>query len=61
MRSLIEMGAALACGQQVFLISDGWWSVQNHPLVRKFRKLEGCGRRDRFDGAGEQARRLASI
>ena len=38
--SLIEMGAALARGQTVFLVSDQWCSIQNHPQVRKYRKLE---------------------
>jgi hypothetical protein len=38
--SLIEMGSALASGRRVFLVSDNWWSIQNHPNVRKFRRLE---------------------
>jgi len=38
--SLIELGAALAFGRQVFLVSENWWSVEHHPRCRKFRRLE---------------------
>src|SRR5215831_12920664 len=31
---LIEMGAALASGRQVFLVSENWWSVEHHARVR---------------------------
>src|SRR5262245_50320154 len=38
--ALIEVGAALAAGKQVFLVSPDWWSLGNHPLCRLFETIE---------------------
>jgi hypothetical protein len=37
--SLTEMGAGLASGAQVFLVSPHDWSVKHHPRVRSFSTL----------------------
>src|SRR5262245_58047803 len=38
--SLIEMGAALASGAQVYIVSPHWWSISHHPDCRVFPDLE---------------------
>jgi Nucleoside 2-deoxyribosyltransferase len=38
--ALIELGAALAFGKTVFLVSDTWRDIEHHPRVQKFRRLE---------------------
>jgi len=38
--ALLEVGAALASGKQVFLVSDYEWTVSHHPLCRTFDSLE---------------------
>jgi hypothetical protein len=38
--AIAELGAALAAGKQVFLVSENWWSIEHHPRCRKFRRLE---------------------
>jgi hypothetical protein len=50
--SLIELGCALASGRQVFLVSDNWWSVQNHPRCRVFSTLEAAIEAIRGDASG---------
>jgi len=37
--ALVELGAALAAGKRVFLVSPHWWSFQHHPRVRCFETL----------------------
>jgi hypothetical protein len=37
--ALIEMGAGLAAGKQVFLVADYDWSVAHHPRCRRFKTL----------------------
>jgi hypothetical protein len=37
--ALIEMGAALGSGKEVYLVSETDWSIRHHPGVRPFRRL----------------------
>jgi hypothetical protein len=37
--SLIESGAALAAGKQVYVVSDDWFSFSHHPRCRVFPTL----------------------
>jgi hypothetical protein len=37
--ALVEMGAALASGAQVYLVTDNDWSTKHHPAVRCFKTL----------------------
>jgi hypothetical protein len=39
MGALVELGAGLASGAQVFLVTDHQWSVAHHPRVRSFPNL----------------------
>jgi hypothetical protein len=39
---LIEVGAGLALGKQVWVVSPHWWSFSNHPSVRTFTTLEAA-------------------
>jgi hypothetical protein len=38
--AIAELGAALASGKQVFIVSTSWWSIEHHPLARKFERIE---------------------
>lgn len=38
--ALIEIGAALAAGKQVFVVSEYEWTVAHHPKCRVFESLE---------------------
>ena len=58
---LIEMGAALASGRQLFLVSENWWSVEHHARVRKFKSLEHAVTAIKAMQTGEGARRLAVV
>jgi len=57
--SLVEMGCALAMGRQVHLVSENWWSIQNHPNVRKFGTLEDAIAAIMAQVAGEKSRQDA--
>jgi hypothetical protein len=57
--ALIEMGAALAFGRQVFLVSETDWNVGHHPRVRRFRRLEDAVAAIKAMEAGERANQLA--
>jgi hypothetical protein len=37
--ALVELGAALARGRRVFMVSDRDWSFRHHPLVTSFKTL----------------------
>jgi hypothetical protein len=54
--ALVEMGAALALGRQVFLVSEADWNVGHHSNCRRFRRLEDCIAAIRAIEAGERAR-----
>jgi hypothetical protein len=54
--ALIELGAELAFGKQVFLVSENWWSIEHHPRCRKFRRLEDAIAAIKAIEAGERAR-----
>jgi len=58
--ALIEMGAALAAGRQVFIVSPYEWSVANHPRCRTFRTLHDAVHAIMAMTAGERARRDAA-
>jgi hypothetical protein len=53
---LIELGAALAGGAQVFVVSPDWWSVSHHPRCRVFDSLEAAIAAIVAMQAGERAR-----
>jgi hypothetical protein len=38
--AIAELGAALAAGKQVYLVSPYEWSIAHHPNVRRFATLE---------------------
>jgi hypothetical protein len=40
MGALVEAGAALGAGRQVYLVSDHAWSWRHHPNVRNFESLD---------------------
>jgi hypothetical protein len=40
--ALIEVGAALGAGKQVYLVAPHNWSFQHHPRVRRFVTLEAA-------------------
>jgi hypothetical protein len=40
MGALLETGAALGAGKQVWCVSPHRWSFRHHPLVRNFETLE---------------------
>jgi hypothetical protein len=40
--ALLECGAALASGKQVFVVSTQEWSFRHHPKVRCFSRLEAA-------------------
>jgi hypothetical protein len=40
--ALIEVGAALGAGKEVYLVSPHNWSWQHHPRVRVFATLEAA-------------------
>jgi hypothetical protein len=56
---LIELGAALAAGKQVFIVSKNFWSVEHHRRVRKFDDLESAIRAIKAKQAGTAARAAA--
>jgi hypothetical protein len=56
--ALIEMGAGLAAGAQVFLVSDSPWSVANHPRVRTFPSLADAVAAICAAADGERQRRV---
>jgi hypothetical protein len=37
--SLVEMGAGLAGGAMIYLVTDNDWSTKHHPRVRSFNTL----------------------
>jgi hypothetical protein len=53
---LIEVGAALALGKQVWVLSPYWWSFSNHPHARTFTTLEAAVAAIVARTAGERAR-----
>jgi hypothetical protein len=59
MGALIEVGAALGAGKQVFLVSPHNWSFQHHPRVRRFDTLEAAVAAIMAGAAGEKARQAA--
>ena len=54
--ALVELGCALAMSRRVYLVSENWWSIQNHPSVRKFRALEDAVSAIMAACAGEASR-----
>src|SRR5262249_44207789 len=40
--ALVELGAALAAGKRVFLVSPHWWSFQHHPACALLRDACRC-------------------
>lgn len=56
MGALVELGAGLASGAQVYLVSDHEWSVRHHPRVRCFTSLEQATEAIIARDAGEKAR-----
>lgn len=56
MGALVEMGAGLAAGKMVYLVSDHEWSVRHHPRVRCFTSLEQAIAALIAGDAGEKAR-----
>jgi nucleoside 2-deoxyribosyltransferase-like protein len=59
--ALIEMGAALACGAQVFIVSDDSWSVSHHPRCRVLPDLEAAITALVAMSKGEKSRQLAMV
>jgi hypothetical protein len=42
MGALVECGAALGAGKQVFLVTPHDWSIEHHPRVKRFPTLEAA-------------------
>jgi hypothetical protein len=40
--AIAEMGASLAAGKQVYIVSQNFWSIEHHPRCRKFSNLESA-------------------
>jgi hypothetical protein len=40
--AIAELGASLAAGRQVYIVSQNFWSIEHHPRCRKFRDLEAA-------------------
>jgi hypothetical protein len=60
--SLLEAGAALGAGRQVFLVSRHPWPfLRNHPKCRSFESLASAVNAIRARAAGEEARLLAML
>jgi hypothetical protein len=57
--ALLEAGAALAAGRQVFLVSPHARSWKHHPRVRVFATLEAAVTAIMAGAAGERARQAA--
>jgi hypothetical protein len=57
--ALLEVGAALGAGRQVYLVSPHDWSWKHHPRVRVFDTLEAAVTAIMAAVAGEKARPLA--
>lgn len=55
--ALIELGAALANGALVYIVSPHWCSVSHHPRCRTFKTIEGAIDSIVALMAGEKARR----
>jgi hypothetical protein len=54
--ALVELGAALGTGKQVFVVSPDWWSFANHPRCRVFKDIAGAIEAICAMQAGEQMR-----
>jgi hypothetical protein len=57
--ALLECGAALAAGKQVFIVSPYEWSFAHHERCRRFDSLEAAIRAIKAQEAGEEARVIA--
>jgi len=57
--SLIEIGSALASGNDVWIVSDYEWSIAHHPRCRVFPDIEKAVAALVAMMAGERARRAA--
>ena len=57
--ALIEIGAALQAGAQVFVISDYTWTIAHHPQCRVFKSLEDAVIAVKARVQGEEARARA--
>jgi hypothetical protein len=58
--ALIELGAALAAGRQVFVVTGAdWWSISHNPRCRVFESIEKAIEAIMAMAAGEQARAVA--
>jgi hypothetical protein len=57
--SLIEIGAALASGREVWLVSDYWWSISHYPKCRVFKSIEAAVAAAAARLKGERARNEA--
>jgi hypothetical protein len=56
---LMEVGAAINAGAQVFLVSSNWLSFEHLPSVRRFPDIEGAVEAIRARMHGEEAREHA--
>jgi hypothetical protein len=41
-RCLIEIGAALVSGHEVWVVSDYQWTIAHHPRCRTFKSIGAC-------------------
>jgi hypothetical protein len=57
--ALLECGAALAAGKQVFVVSPYDWTFANHERCRRFDSLEAAIRAIEALETGERARVIA--
>jgi hypothetical protein len=57
--ALLECGAALAAGKQVFVVSPHEWTFANHERCRRFDNLEDAVRAIKAMETGEEARVVA--
>jgi hypothetical protein len=57
--ALLECGAALAAGKQVFVVSPHEWTFANHERCRRFDSLEAAIRAIKALETGEEARVIA--
>jgi hypothetical protein len=57
--ALVEVGAALGAGKQVWVVSPHDWSWRHHERVRNFETLEGAISALAAQQVGERLRRVA--
>jgi hypothetical protein len=68
--SLIEIGAALVSGREVWVVSDYQWTIAHHPRCRTFKSIEACvaavvarvkGERARLEALARMAHEAAQL